>query len=210
MIGILILSHGEMANGMRHSLNFLFGQAEGLRALCLYPEHSPANFDAMLAEAIAEVDGGEGVLIFTDIAGGTPANRAMLLAASRPDVEVVTGMNLPLLLAAVSSREVCALPELGGRCRPRNGAHPEILCRGCGCKSGLCPMAGIHQLHLPVTAFRFCGLDFVSIPGELFSALQPKDVSIIGYANGYYRYIGGEPAYEAAFYEALPGVRASG
>lgn len=112
MIGILILSHGEMANGMRHSLNFLFGQTEGLRALCLYPEHSPADFDAMLAEAVAEVDGGEGVLIFTDIAGGTPANRAMLLAASRPDVEVVTGMNLPLLLAAVSSREFCALPEL--------------------------------------------------------------------------------------------------
>ena len=112
MIGILVLSHGEMAHGMIHSLNFLYGQAEGLRALCLYPEHSPADFDAMLAEAVAEVDQGDGVLIFTDIGGGTPANRALMLAAQRPDVEVISGMNLPLLLAAVSSREFCALPQL--------------------------------------------------------------------------------------------------
>ena len=104
MIGILVLSHGEMAHGMIHSLNFLYGQAEGLRALCLYPEHSPADFDAMLAEAVEEVNQGDGVLIFTDINGGTPANRALMLAAQRPD--------LPLLLAAVSSREFCTLPEL--------------------------------------------------------------------------------------------------
>ena len=112
MIGILVLSHGEMAHGMIHSLNFLYGQAEGLRALCLYPEHSPEDFDAMLAEAVTEVDQGDGVLIFTDINGGTPANRALLLAAQRADVEVITGMNLPLLLAAVSSRDFCTLPQL--------------------------------------------------------------------------------------------------
>ena len=112
MIGILVLSHGEMAHGMIHSLNFLYGQAEGLRALCLYPEHSPEDFDAMLAEAVQEVDQGDGVLIFTDINGGTPANRALMLAAQRPDVEVITGMNLPLLLAAVSSRDFCTLLQL--------------------------------------------------------------------------------------------------
>ena len=112
MIGILLLSHGEMANGMRHSLHFLYGQAEGLRALCLYPEHSPEDFDKMLLEAVAEVDQGEGVLILTDINGGTPANRALMLAASRPDVEVITGMNLPLLLVAVNIRELYPLPEL--------------------------------------------------------------------------------------------------
>ena len=112
MIGILVLSHGEMARGMIHSLQFLYGQAEGLRALCLYPEHSPEDFDKLLTGALAEVDQGDGVLIFTDINGGTPANRALLLAAQRPDVEVITGMNLPLLLAAVSSREFCDLQQL--------------------------------------------------------------------------------------------------
>ena len=112
MIGILVLSHGEMAHGMIHSLQFLYGQAEGLKALCLYPEHSPADFDALVKEAVAQVNQGDGVLIFTDINGGTPANRALMLAAEMPDVEVIAGMNLPLLLAAVSSREYCCLPEL--------------------------------------------------------------------------------------------------
>lgn len=126
MIGILLLSHGEMANGMRHSLNFLYGQAEGLRALCLYPEHSPEDFDALLAEAVAEVDGGEGVLILTDINGGTPANRALMLAASRPDIEVIAGMNLPLLLVAVNIRDLYTLPELVDELMAETGS--SIVC----------------------------------------------------------------------------------
>ena len=71
-------------------------------------------------------------------------------------------------------------------------------------------MGDLRQLHLPVTVFRFAGLSFASVSGELFSALQPPNVSIIGYANGYYRYIGGEAAYEAGFYEALAAIIARG
>lgn len=126
MIGILLLSHGEMANGMRHSLNFLYGQVEGLRALCLYPEHSPEDFDALLAEAVSEVDQGEGVLILTDINGGTPANRALMLAASRPDIEVIAGMNLPLLLVAVNIRDLYTLPELVDELMAETGS--SIVC----------------------------------------------------------------------------------
>lgn len=71
-------------------------------------------------------------------------------------------------------------------------------------------LSGIRQLHLPVTAFRFCGLDFVTIPGELFSTLQPDGISVIGYANGYYRYVCDENAYEAGYYEALAAIIARG
>lgn len=71
-------------------------------------------------------------------------------------------------------------------------------------------MGDLRWLHLPVTVFRFCGLDFASVPGELFSALQPEGISIIGYANGYYRYLGGEDAYEAGYYEALAAIIARG
>ena len=53
-------------------------------------------------------------------------------------------------------------------------------------------------------------MDFATVPGELFSALQPENLSIIGYANGYYRYIGGEDAYEANYYEALAAIIARG
>lgn len=71
-------------------------------------------------------------------------------------------------------------------------------------------LKGISQLHLPVTVFRFCGLDFVSIPGELFSTLQPRNVSVIAYTNGYYRYVCDENAYEAGYYEALAAIVARG
>ena len=71
-------------------------------------------------------------------------------------------------------------------------------------------LVGIHELHLPVTVFRFAGLNFASIPGELFSTLQPENVSILSYTNGYYRYICDEKAYEAGYYEALAAIVAPG
>jgi hypothetical protein len=71
-------------------------------------------------------------------------------------------------------------------------------------------MAGISRLNLPVSVFRFCGLNFVSIPGELFSTLQPENFSVIAYANGYYRYICGKDAYDAGYYEAIAAILARG
>ena len=71
-------------------------------------------------------------------------------------------------------------------------------------------MAGITALHLPVTVFRFAGLDFATIPGELFSTLQPEGLSVITYANGYFRYICPEEAYEANHYEAMAAIVARG
>lgn len=71
-------------------------------------------------------------------------------------------------------------------------------------------MGDIRQLHLPVTVFRFAGLGFASVPGELFSVLQPEGICVIGYANGYYRYICPEEAYEANHYEAMAAIIARG
>lgn len=71
-------------------------------------------------------------------------------------------------------------------------------------------MAGIHQLDLPVTVFNFAGLEFATIPGELFSNLQPEGLSIIAYTNGYFRYICPEEAYEANHYEAMAAIVARG
>ena len=71
-------------------------------------------------------------------------------------------------------------------------------------------MDGIRELNLPVTVFRFCGLDFITVPGELFSTLKPENTSVIAYANGYYRYICDENAYEAGYYEAMAAIVARG
>jgi hypothetical protein len=71
-------------------------------------------------------------------------------------------------------------------------------------------MAGIRQLELPVTVFRFAGVEFAAVPGELFSALQPAGLSVITYANGYFRYICPEEAYAANHYEAMAAIVARG
>lgn len=71
-------------------------------------------------------------------------------------------------------------------------------------------MSGIVQLDLPVTVFSFAGLEFATIPGELFSTLQPEGLSIIAYSNGYFRYICPEEAYEANHYEAMAAIVARG
>ena len=71
-------------------------------------------------------------------------------------------------------------------------------------------MAGITQLDLPVTVFSFAGLEFATIPGELFSTLQPEDLSIIAYTNGYFRYVCPKEAYEANHYEAMAAIIARG
>lgn len=71
-------------------------------------------------------------------------------------------------------------------------------------------MAGIRQLDLPVTVFRFAGLEFATIPGELFSSLQPDGLSIIAYTNGYFRYVCPEEAYAQNHYEAMAAIIARG
>ena len=71
-------------------------------------------------------------------------------------------------------------------------------------------MGDLRQLNLPVRAFRFAGLDFVTVPGELYSTLLPEGAAAICYANGYYRYIAGKAAYDAGHYEAMAAILAPG
>lgn len=71
-------------------------------------------------------------------------------------------------------------------------------------------MGNIRRLRLPVRVFRFAGIHFVTVPGELYSTLLPEDASPICYANGYYRYIADRNAYDAGHYEALAAILARG
>lgn len=72
-------------------------------------------------------------------------------------------------------------------------------------------LAGVTEFQVPVTVFRFCGIDFATVPGELFSTLLPASpLSVIAYANGYYRYFADEGAYDRGFYEAMASIVAKG
>ena len=71
-------------------------------------------------------------------------------------------------------------------------------------------MDGIREFAVPVTAFKFAGISFITVPGEFYSTLLPPFAAAICYANGYYRYIADENAYEAGHYEALAAIVARG
>ncbi|MBC8587849.1 PTS sugar transporter subunit IIA [Paratissierella segnis] len=112
MIGIIIISHGILADGLLESSKMLCGESAGVVSAKLEPTDSPDMFRKKLEIAIEKVDEGEGILILADIPGGTPANQGVLLQKHRDDIEVITGVNVPLLIEAIMMRGKMSLPLL--------------------------------------------------------------------------------------------------
>ncbi|MFI3283586.1 MAG: PTS sugar transporter subunit IIA [Erysipelotrichaceae bacterium] len=104
MIGIVLISHGDMANGMVNSAGMFFGETglQQVATVSLLPHNSPEEFDVMLTDAINKVDTGDGVVILADLLGGTPCNRAAYKASE--NVQVITGMNLPIFVELLGLR----------------------------------------------------------------------------------------------------------
>ena len=98
MIGKLLLTHGGLARELFAAAQKISaGRLAGCEALCLEWDESPESVTRRVEQAVARLDSGEGVLILTDIHGGTPTNAAM--ACRRPGrVEVLTGLNLPMVV----------------------------------------------------------------------------------------------------------------
>ena len=104
MKGIVLLSHGPLACGMYETTKWFMGdEIPQYTYLYLEPGESPEDFDVRVAEKIEEVNSGEGVILICDLMGGTPFNRAAL-TISRGDVDVLTGMNLTLVLQLLGNR----------------------------------------------------------------------------------------------------------
>jgi len=103
MKGILLISHGEMAKGMMNSISLFFGDLKQLDYLCLKKEDNPDQFHDLMKEKINQLNSGDGVIILADILGGTPCNQAAYLV--NEDIVVLTGMNLGMLIAIMSSRQ---------------------------------------------------------------------------------------------------------
>ena len=103
MIGILLMSHGRMAEGMLDSSTLFFGDdIPQIKALCLMPGDNPEEFDNRIKEAVAEIDDGSGVIGMCDLLGGTPSNRSVLCMNDR--LQVITGMNFTMLLELLGRR----------------------------------------------------------------------------------------------------------
>lgn len=105
MVGIILASHGEFANGILQSGSMIFGEQENVKAVTLMPSEAPDDIKAKMQEAIATFDDQEEVLFLVDLWGGTPFNQANSLFEDHKDKwAIVAGMNLPMVIEAYASR----------------------------------------------------------------------------------------------------------
>jgi len=110
VIGLVLVSHGQLAVELRRSLETIVGAQSNLATVCVAPNDKPDERRAAVARAIAETDDGAGVIVAADMFGATPCNVAVSLAG-RPDVDVIAGVNLPMLVEIARSRRGTSLTE---------------------------------------------------------------------------------------------------
>lgn len=101
MIGAVIVTHGALARELLDAAERIVGRTENIRAVSMDWDDDVSDARQEIGDAIAEVDGGRGVLIFTDMFGGTPTN-VSLAFLEQEKVEIVTGVNLPMIIKLTS------------------------------------------------------------------------------------------------------------
>ncbi len=104
MKAILLVSHGKMAEGVKDAVS-LIADASRVEALGLMPSDSPEDFKAAIEAKISEMNTEAGAIVFVDLLGGTPGHQAAYLCVQHDNIEVVTGMNLPMILEYVTMSE---------------------------------------------------------------------------------------------------------
>lgn len=103
MIGLVIIAHGTLAQSLMDAARLVIGRTiEAIRAINIESVPVPEELNGLVADALEEVDQGDGVMIMTDMLGGSPD---MSLSFLDPDrIEVLTGVNLPMVLEALTAR----------------------------------------------------------------------------------------------------------
>jgi len=104
MIGIVLVTHGRLATEFIAALEHVVGPQRNIRAVCIGPDDDMEQRRKDILESVAAVDDGDGVVLLTDMFGGTPSNLAISVMDTAK-VEVIAGVNLPMLIKLASLRE---------------------------------------------------------------------------------------------------------
>lgn len=116
MIGLVLVTHGRLAQELRAALEHVVGPQEAVEGISIQPDDDIEQRRADILAAVARVDSGDGVVILTDMFGGTPSNLAISVM-SEGNVEVIAGVNLPMLVKLSSVRTNMPLAEAVGAAR---------------------------------------------------------------------------------------------
>ena len=110
MIGVVIVAHGGLASEFRAALEHVVGPQEQIESLSIGPEDDVEARRLELIEAVRRVDSGGGVIVLTDMFGGTPSNLAISVM-EQTKAEVIAGLNLPMLIKLASVRTRYSLED---------------------------------------------------------------------------------------------------
>ena len=103
MIGLILVTHGKLAEEFVHAMQHVVGRQEAVATVCIGPNDDMEARRREIAAAIKTVDQGAGVIVLTDLFGGTPSNLAISLMKAG-SVEVIAGINLPMLIRLAKAR----------------------------------------------------------------------------------------------------------
>ena len=104
MIGLVLVTHGRLAAEFVVAMEHVVGPQERIASICIGPDDDMEARRKDIAKAIAKVDDGAGVIVLTDLFGGTPSNLAISLMKS-DKIEVIAGVNLPMLIRLEGARK---------------------------------------------------------------------------------------------------------
>jgi len=110
MIGIVIVTHGRLAAEFIAALEHVVGPQRDIAAICIGPDDDMEQRRQDILQSVKAVDTGDGVVLLTDMFGGTPSNLAISVM-DRPKIEVIAGINLPMLIKLASLRSTESLAE---------------------------------------------------------------------------------------------------
>jgi mannose PTS system EIIA component len=104
MIGLVLVTHGRLAVEFRSALEHVVGPQRQVEAVTIGPDDDVEQCRKNIVDAVKRVDGGDGMVILTDMFGGTPSNLA-ISTMDRKGIEVIAGVNLPMLIKLASVRQ---------------------------------------------------------------------------------------------------------
>ena len=105
MIGLLVTGHANFGTGITSSVNLIAGEQEAYQAVDFLPTYSTEDLTREITKALDELKECEGVIIFTDLMGGTPFNVSAQIGHGKDNIRIVAGTNLPMLVEIVMSRK---------------------------------------------------------------------------------------------------------
>jgi PTS system mannose-specific IIA component len=110
-VGVVLVTHYRLGEEFLQALRLIVPEGPEFHSVCIDPSQSVDEMRSSLAQALGRADQGHGVLVLTDMFGGTPSNMSLSFLRERR-VEVVTGLNLPMLIKLATLKETKSLEEL--------------------------------------------------------------------------------------------------